>query len=213
MFLHQIRRLATFVLGVFVMSLGIAVAIRADLGTSPIAALPAVLAFASPISVGVYAILLNLAFLAIQPLILRDRFAMFQLIQLPITFAFGLLLDLSVYLTQWITPTSYFEQWGWTLVSVVLMAVGVYVETLPRLAYLPGNGLVVAISMVQSRLSFGTIKILLDALLLALAVGASLLLLGELEGVGEGTIFAAFAVGMLLGLVNLIFQRGPETSA
>ena len=195
------------------MSLGIAVAIRADLGTSPIAALPTVLSFATPISVGIYVILLNLIFFLVQPLVLRSKFERFQLIQIPITFAFGLMLDLGVYLTQWITPASYLAQWGWTLVSVVLMAIGVYVETQPRLAYLPGNGVLVAVAMVQNKLSFGTVKILLDALLLAIAVAASLVLFNGLEGVGEGTVFAALGVGMLLRLINSISLRRTKRVA
>lgn len=203
---HVLRTL-TFVLGVFIMSLGIAVAIQADLGTTPIATLPTVLAFGTPMTVGFYVILLNLLFVVLQFLVLRGRLSRLQLLQVPVTFAFGFLIDVSVYLTQGISPATYLAQWGWTVFSMVLMAVGVYIETRPKLTYLPGEGMVVAMTMVQDRISFGKLKIILDTVLLLTSVAVSLVLLNGLEGVREGTVFLAFAVGSLLHYFNKLRTR------
>lgn len=95
--------------------------------------------------------------------------------------------------------------------SVILVAIGVYVETLPRLSYLPGNGVVVALTMVQDRLSFGTLKILLDGILLGVSVVMSLILLGGLEGIGEGTIFATLAVGALIRMIASAHKKLTPT--
>lgn len=209
--LSLIRRTCIFALGVFIMSLGIAIAVRADLGTTPIASLPTVLSFATNLSVGFYIIVLNMMFFLLQIAILRKRFSVHQLFQIPITLAFGLFIDIGLYLTQWLEPLNYQTQWLWTLVSVILVAIGVYVETLPRLSYLPGNGVVVALTMVQDRLSFGTLKILLDGILLGVSVVMSLMLLGGLEGIGEGTIFATLAVGALIRMIASAHKKLTPT--
>lgn len=209
--LSLIRRTCIFVLGVFIMSLGIAIAVRADLGTTPIASLPTVLSFATNLSVGFYIIVLNMMFFLLQIAILRKRFSVHQLFQIPITLAFGLFIDIGLYLTQWLEPLNYQTQWLWTLVSVILVAIGVYVETLPRLSYLPGNGVVVALTMVQDRLSFGTLKIILDGILLGVSVIMSLILLGGLEGIGEGTIFATLAVGALIRMIASAHKKLTPT--
>lgn len=194
-----------FVTGVFIMSCGIAVGIRADLGPTPIAALPTVLSYATPLSVGFYIIGLNLIFFLVQILILRQHFTSVQLLQIPITFAFGFFIDFGLYLTRWLEPTDYLMRWAWTLLSVVLVAIGVYIETLPRLAYLPGNGVVVAFTLVQDSLSFGTMKIMLDGVLLVVSIAASLSLLHGLYGVREGTVFATFAVGIIIRGISSVF--------
>ncbi|GAA2033612.1 YitT family protein [Yaniella flava] len=207
MVFQHVQRTIIFVSGVFIMSFGIAVGIRADLGTTPLASLPTVLSFATPLSVGWYIVILNMIFFLLQVLILRRRFTRVQLMQIPITFVFGSFVDLSMYFTRWIEPTSYLTQWIWVLVSVVLVAIGVYIETLPRLSYLPGNGVVVALTVVQNRISFGSNKIILDVVLLIISVAASLLLMGELAGVREGTVFSAVTVGIIIPIVEAVHKR------
>ncbi|GAA4475540.1 YitT family protein [Enteractinococcus fodinae] len=210
--LRQLKRLTIFLLGVFLIAIGVALSVRADLGTAPIASLPAVLSFITPVSVGTYVMTLNVIFVVLQVLILRRKFPTFQLIQLPLAVAFGLFVDLAMYLTAWLEPASYLEQWAWLLASVVLLAVGVYVEMQPRLTYLPGNAIVFTIYTVLQNIRYGTIKTLVDSTLVIVAAIVSLMSMGGLYGVREGTIFSALTVGLLLRWIHALHQRfrGPE---
>lgn len=88
------------------------------------------------------------------------------------------------------------------ILGTVLVALGVFLEVLPKILYVPGEGVVVAISQVAGW-RFGTVKQCFDWSLVIIAAVLSLLLMGRLEGVREGTVFAAFAVG---GIVK-IFER------
>lgn len=189
------------------MAIGVAVSVRANLGTSPIASFPTVLSFATPLSVGTYLILLNLVFFALQILILRRKFPKFQFVQLIVTFAFGFFTDLGMYLTSWLDPGNYFMQWVWTLIGVILVALGVYIETQPRLSYIPGDGLVFVLTLVLQNIPFGTIKMIFDWTLVIVSVITSWLLLDGLEGVREGTVFAAFAVGIVIRMINALHVR------
>lgn len=205
--IRQLLRVTVFLLGILLMAMGVAVSIRADLGTSPIASFPTVLSFGTSLSVGVYMILLNIVFIALQMLILRRKFPVFQLIQLPVSIVFGLFIDLSMYLTQWLVPGNYIEQWVWTAVSVILVALGVYFEMQPRISYLPGNGLVFTIYTKLQNIPYGTIKTTFDTTLVVVSVVTSLLLMGQLNGVREGTVFAAITVGIVIRGISAIHKR------
>lgn len=205
--MRQLQRIFVFTLGVFIMALGVAVSVRANLGTSPIASFPTVLSFATPLSVGFYMVVLNLVFFVLQVLVLRRKFPLVQLVQLPVTLAFGVFTDLGMYLTSWLEPQNYVMQWVWTLVGVLLVALGVYIETQPRLSYIPGDGLVFVLTFVLQNIPFGTIKMIFDWTLVITSVLVSLILLGGLEGVREGTVFAAFAVGIVIRFISAVHKR------
>ena len=211
--IRQLNRVVVFLIGVFLVAMGIAISVRADLGTAPIASLPTVLSFATPVSVGTYVMSLNLIFVGLQAVVLRRKFRLFQLIQIPVAVAFGLLVDLCMQLTSWLDPTSYLEQWGWIFVSVVSLALGVFIEVQPRLTYLPGDGIVVAIYTVLQNVPYGTVKIVVDTIMVALAVIASWTLLGGLYGVREGTIFSALTVGIVIRVISRIATRIRQPSA
>ncbi|MGO1941636.1 MAG: YczE/YyaS/YitT family protein [Yaniella sp.] len=205
--IRQIRRTLVFLLGIFIMSFGLAVSIRANLGTSPIASFPTVLSLGTTPSVGFYLLAVNLLFLVLQILLVGRKFPLFQLVQIPVSIIFGVFTDLSLYLTTWLEPSNYLLQWAWTLGGVVLVALGVYLETQPRLSYIPGDGLVFALTLKLQNIPFGTIKLVFDWTLVVMAVVTSLLLLGHLEGVREGTAFAALTVGPVIRLIGLVHKR------
>jgi hypothetical protein len=143
---------------------------------------------------------LNIFFVFMQMLILRRRFKAFQLVQIPIAIIFGMLVDLSYYLTSWVQPDHYVMKWVVTILAALILGVGVYIQIQPKLIYLPGEGIVMALTQVTN-VRFGTMKQIFDWSLVIIAVILSLVLLQRLEGVREGTVFAAFAVG---GVVKAI---------
>ena len=206
-----LRRWLTFLFGIWVMSVGIALSIHGQLGTAPISTFPAVLDAATSLSVGFVTALMNIAFVLLQMLILRRRFKAFQLVQLPIAVLFGMLVDLSVYMTSWVQPDHYLMQWVVTIIGALILGIGVYIHTQPKLLYLPGEGVVMALTQVTS-VRFGTMKQLVDWSLVIISVVLSLILLQRLENVREGTVFAAFAVGGVVKAIERLRarRRAPE---
>ncbi|WP_231598778.1 YczE/YyaS/YitT family protein [Corynebacterium occultum] len=204
--LHYIGRLFIFTLGVFIMSLGVAASVRANLGTSPITSFPTVLSLATPLTVGTLTILLNLFFLVVEIVLRGRKFPPIQLLQFPVALAFGFFIDLNMSWTGWLNPGNYLMQWVWTIIGVLLVALGVYLEMKPKLFYIPGDGLVAVLTMV-TRIKVGTVKMCFDWTLVAISVVLSLILMGGLEGVREGTVFAAFGVGLVLKMIHNIEER------
>lgn len=203
---QYVSRWATFLLGVFVMSVGIALSVHGQLGTAPISTFPAVVAAASSWTVGAVSAVMNIAFVVLQILILRRRFKLFQLVQLPIALVFGAVIDLSLFLTSWTQTDNYVLQWVVTIFGALILGIGVYIQIQPKLLYLPGEGLVMALTQVTT-VRFGTMKQVVDWSLVVISAALSLILMQRLEGVREGTVFAAFVVGAVVKTIESAAQR------
>ena len=61
------------IIGLFIMSFGVALSVRSNLGTTPISCIPYVLSFKFPLSLGTITILFNTLLIIIQILILRSN--------------------------------------------------------------------------------------------------------------------------------------------
>jgi uncharacterized membrane protein YczE len=193
---EYIKRYLFFLIGLFVMSIGVAFSIKADLGTSPISSVPYVLSLIVPISVGQLTIAMHCVFVLLQILILRKRYQLIQLMQIPVAVVFGMMIDFSVYLLQNLQYSSYLLQWIFCMIGILFVAVGVSMEVTANVVTLAGEGLVLAICKVLP-VKFSNMKMCFDCVLVAVAALIGLLIKGELLGVREGTIAAAVFVGLL----------------
>lgn len=182
--------------GLFVMSLGVACSIKADLGTSPISSVPYVVSIISPLTVGTATIIMHCVFILLQIAILRKRYQPIQLLQLPVAVIFGFMTDFSVWLLGGVVCSSYPVQWICCMAGIILVAVGVSMEVTADVVTVAGEGLVLAICKVLP-VKFGNMKVCFDITLVVAAVLIGLIFKGELLGVREGTAAAALLVGLL----------------
>ncbi len=193
---YPVRRLLLLCAGLCIMAFGIAFSIKAALGTSPISSVPYVAAVISRLSVGTTTILINSIFILLQILILRKRYDWFQLLQFPAVILFGLMIDLAEYIISPIVFSGYMEQWMLCAVGILLLAFGVSLEVMANLILTPGEGLVITFCKVLP-IKFGNMKVIFDTSLALLSVLLSLIFLGHLDGVREGTIISALLVGQI----------------
>ena len=194
--MEKAKRYLIFLLGLFLSSLGVSLVTKADLGTSPISAIPYVLSLKFPLTLGQFTIAFSLLLIFLQLLILRRRFRLEHLLQIPISIAFGYFIDLTMGLLFFVSPGSYPEKVLYLLVGCAVLAFGVYLEVLADVAMLPGESFVRAVVLTWNT-DFGTTKVCFDVSMTAIAVAASLILSGHLAGVREGTLVAALLVGFL----------------
>lgn len=195
-FFPLLKRTIFLCLGLLIMAFGVAFSIKAALGTSPISSLPYVTGAISGLTVGTTTIIMNTAFVVIQIAILRKQYDWFQLLQLPAAVLFGMAIDLASWLIEPMTLHSYWQQWIVCLLGVFLVALGVSVEVTAKLITTAGEGIVLAICKVAP-IKFGNMKMTFDLTLVALSIVLSLVFLGHLDGVREGTVAAAILVGQL----------------
>lgn len=194
--IEYIKRYLFFLIGLFIMSIGVAFSIKADLGTSPISSVPYVLSLIVPISVGQLTIVMHCVFVLLQILILRRNYQLIQLMQLPAAVVFGFMIDFSVYLVRDLRYSSYYVQWIFCMIGILLVAVGVSMEVTANVVTLAGEGLVLGVCKVLP-VKFSNMKMCFDCILVSIAALISLLMKGKLLGIREGTIAAAILVGFL----------------
>ena len=104
-------RLALLLAGLAVMAFGVALSIKAELGTSPISSLPYVTAVISGLSVGTTTIIVNSLFVLTQIILLRRNYEWFQLLQIGIAVVFGMMIDLFGLMLEPVAVGNYAVQW------------------------------------------------------------------------------------------------------
>lgn len=188
------------------MSLGVAFSITSTLGTTPISSISYALALITGIDIGITTFIFNAALILMQFLILRSKFHKKRLLQLINCVLFGYFTDVALYLVSFVP----FEQTIpfyilYLVISILLIAFGIFVYMPANIAPLPGEGCVEAIAVVTNW-RFSTIKIGFDASMVAIALVMCALWYSNVFGaVYIGTIISAFMVGFTLRQINNIY--------
>lgn len=202
---HLANKISLFIIGLFIMALGVALSIKANLGVSPISCVPYVLSLHFSLTVGELTIIFNAFIVALQIILLRRRYRPLQLLQLVAASCFGYFIDFSLGLMQALTPEAYVSQLLVCVLSCAVIAFGVFLIVKANLTYLPGEGLAVSITDLMQT-EFGKVKISIDSSMVICGVVASFIIFGELMGIREGTIIAALLVGYLVKQFVIRFQ-------
>lgn len=199
---EYIKRYIFLVVGLAIMSFGVAFSINAELGTSPVSSIPYVTSEISGLSVGTTTIIVNTIIVLLQIVVLRRRFKLIRLLQIPVCVVFGLLIDVAGLCIEAVVPDNYFMQWVLCVCGIVLVAVGVAFEMSAGVLTLAGEGLVQALCTVLPKVKFGYMKVMVDVSFVVIAVALSFIFLHELQGVREGTVAAAIFVGLIAKFLN-----------
>ena len=206
---YKFRRFLLFVISLFINAFGIAFITKAMLGTSPITSVTYVLSMFTPYSMGIWTILLNLLFVVLEPFFmsrkeLKDEWRMYAL-QIPIACCFGLFIDFSMSILYWLQPSTYVGQVAALLAGCVILALGIALEVKVNVAMMAGEYLVNVITK-RFHGNFGFVKLGFDITLLVSACLLSLVFLSGIEGVREGTVVAALAVGPIVHFVSPYYR-------
>lgn len=199
--MEKTKRYIIFILGLLVNSLGVSLVTKANLGTSPISSVPYVLSMNFSLSLGTFTVLFSLLLIWLQYLILRKNFRFEHILQIPVSFAFGIFIDLSMNLLDFMNPEKYGIKFGCLVLGCLVLGAGVYMEILADVVMLPGESFVRSIVFRWKR-EFGTTKVLFDV---SMTIGAgilSFLFAGSLSGVREGTVIAAVLVGLIARFIG-----------
>ena len=196
---QAVRRYVVLVIGLAIMSCGIAMSKLAELGTTPISCIPATLSYSS-FTIGIWTMIFNAILVLAQLLILRKEFQLFQLLQLIIAFLIGAFTDVWVALLEpYMAPDSYIIQWAYCILAAVILGFGIMLEIKADVLMAPGEGFILAVSR-RTGIPFPRTKVISDTSMVITGAVLSILINGELLGVREGTIFAAISVGFIVGM-------------
>lgn len=193
----------------FIMTLGVALCVRSNFGSSVISTIPFVMTLAGGVgyapayTIGEYTYFMNFILVGLQILVLRRSFEPVQLFQLIIGFFFGFLLDVNMWITSTIVCGEIPMKIVVQLVGCIVLATGISLEIRCGSVTMPGEGITVAISRAFS-MPFPKAKITVDITLVAIAVGLGYMFFGTWlwNVVGVGTLIAMVLVGALVRLID-----------
>lgn len=201
------KRIIELVVGVFLVASGVAVSIHANLGTSPVTSFPYTLSCVFGLTSGVWTIVVHVLFISLQFLILRKRFKVYNLLQLPLAILFGSFIDLMNNFLGFLHYENYFQQWILCIIGIILVGIGVAFEVEADIIVLAVEGFAGAVTQVTGK-KFGDVKMFTDCGIVAAAVIIGLVFGGKLFGVREGTVAAAIFVGQIAKLFKrFVFDR------
>lgn len=196
-----IRKLFVLVAGLACIAIGVAFAVSAQLGISPIASVPFVYSLRFSPTLGELTMIINLFFFVIQVCIEQRNFNMNQLFQIPTLFIFGYFIDASLFFIHDLPIHNYFLQLLWCLLGCIILAIGIILEVKSNLTTLPSESVINTVARV-AKMNFGKLKIMLDTSLVTIAGLSSFLFFNRIEGIREGTLITAVLVGYLIRLFN-----------
>ena len=155
-------------------------------------------------SLGTWTYLFQAA-LVLTLMILRRRFVLPYLLSFAVGFVFSELLDVH---ELWIDVLP--AQLGWRVVyfvvSYLLISLGIALSNHCRLPIIPTDLFPRELSQITG-LSYPKIKISFDAICLVVTAGMTYLFLGQVKGIGIGTVLSALTIGKVIGVIGNWLDR------
>lgn len=195
---HLALRWCLLAIGIVVMAAGIVIVTKSATGNTPISSTGYVLNVAFPsVSYGMFMFFWNILLLLGQVVILRRRFQPLALLQIPISVLFSLSIDMFASLLSWFSPVNYAESLGMLALGIVTLAAGVSCTVVANVVMNCGEALVAAITS-KTGWNFGYTKVGFDISCVIIACLVSLITMGNVTGVREGTVAAAVITGFVV---------------
>lgn len=203
-----VKRYTLFIISLFFAAFGVAITKHGELGVSPISSVPNVLSSRiDSLSLGAWLIIWNCILIVGQVVILKKEFQLIQLLQIPLSFLFGIFTDFGVWCMSYVSNDYYAVRILLVLVGIISLGFGVALSVIANVIMNSGEAFVKAISD-KSGMLFGNVKIGFDVGCVALALVASWILFdGKIVGTREGTILTALLTGVV---VNFFVKRISE---
>lgn len=201
------KRLVFYVLGLFLLSLGVSLSIQAGLGVSPVSSLAYAFALTTGLSIGFTTVIANVLFIVIQVLI-NKRIALNEFVgQLIISFLFGFFMDATLLFVQLLpTPETIFTRIVFLIVSLFVVATGLIGYFTAKLPLMPYDALTHVFSE-KFNLKFSKTKISSDLINVCVAGAICLIFIQSLGSIGIGTLVAAYFIGKILGWMIKHYQQ------
>jgi uncharacterized membrane protein YczE len=198
-----IKRIVFSSCGLIIMVLGIAMYIKANIGAPCGDVIPVAVSHFTPLTVGQCAVLFHVLCIIMQVLVTR-RPQIKHVLQLPLAFAFGILMDVFLNLLDF-ELVNIFYRVALLLAGIIIFSFGIRVIVGSNLLLLPPDGLAREIGgILGGAMSKG--KLVFDIAVTLIAILITLLLAGNaFLVVNIGTLICAVGTGPLIGLYMKLF--------
>ena len=200
-----IKRYVTFLVGLAVMALAVALMTKAALGISPIQSICYVvyLGFPQHLSLGTLIFCWNCVLFLLQPVILGKRFQRINLVQLPLSLFFGWTVDGFGAMLSGLAPTLLLWRILLMLCAVAVLALGISITLAAKTVMNPGEAFVAAVSE-KTGIALSRVKVATDLIIITVSVITSFALFGRwrFDTIGIGTLTSGTCVGFIVGFFS-----------
>ncbi|MCQ2431114.1 MAG: DUF6198 family protein [Clostridia bacterium] len=194
---ERIKRYILFLLCLFFMGIGIALTKHGALGVSPVSSVANVISLKfTALSFGMWLTVTNILLLLGQIVLLRRKFKLFQLLQIPLSFLFGYFTDFGMWIIRAVPNDFYPVQLILVFSGIIVLGFGITLGIAADVILNSGEAFVKALSDTL-KTDFGNTKIAFDVSWVLVSIVLSLIFFGgKLYGVREGTVISAVCVGI-----------------
>lgn len=198
-------RILIYLLGIVLVSIGIVLCKKSNLGISPISSVPYVLEYIVPISFGALTMLFHLVNIVAQMALVKKVWDIKLLLQIPLAVVFGQTINFFQKCIS-IDNGNAGMQWLALGMSVLFTAVGMVCMLDMKLVTNPPDGVVKEISEKYS-LKFGNVKIMYDVTMVIISVLLGIICCKKIMGIGIGTLVSAIFIGKCVSLINHVIKQ------
>ena len=201
----EFRRIFNYVFGLFLITLGVGLSIKSNLGSTPVSSIPYTLNVIWGIEIGVATVIFHTMLVITELILLRRAFKPKHFLQVPVGILFGFFTTISVNLVNLLPDTSNIILIAiMVLVSTFLVALGLFFYVPTNIVPLSVEGITQAIAIVSNQ-PFTKVKVCFDVSVVVLSFVLCFIFTGVIGGsVGIGTIFSAIFVGITLKYINKV---------
>ena len=193
------RRYLLFVISLFISALGVAITKKGELGVSPISSVANALSMQfSFLTLGNWLIIWNCVLILGQILLMKRKFQLIQLLQIPLSLLFGYFTDFGMWLMSLFEIDGYIIRIIFVIIGTLVLGFGISLSFIANVVMNSGEAFVKALADSLHK-NFGNLKVFFDVSCVVTAVILSLVFFNmKIEGTREGTIVAALLTGIVV---------------
>jgi uncharacterized membrane protein YczE len=193
-------------IAVILNSFGVVLMLHSNGGISAISSVPYAFSEVFPIlSLGTWNYIFQ-GLLVLSLMVLRKKFVLEYLLSFLVGFVFGKLLDVHEAWVSKLLPQTLPLCILYFLISYFILCFGVALCNRCKLPIAPTDLFPREVSQIK-HIAYSKVKIPFDVLCLATTAALTFFFLGEIRGLGIGTVVAAFTMGKTIGIIGKWMDR------
>ena len=204
--LQFVIRILFYCIALLFMAVGVVLSANSDLGISPVNSLAYVISDILHTAPGTVVTSIYCLYIVMQIIILRKEFKWINLFQIAFSTLFGYFVNFAEWLLgDFVLPGGYAGRFIMMLISLVIIAFGVFLFLEVELIPMPIEGLILAIAKKLNK-PFPATKVRVDCLTVALGIVLTVIFLHKFPFIDagvrirEGTIISAIFTGTIVGM-------------
>lgn len=202
-----IKRILHYILGLYLITLGVAFSIKSNLGSAPVSSIPYSMNLIWAVEIGVATFIFHAILVLIEWFLLKKDFKKKHFLQVFVGVLFGAFTSFSVSLVNFIPPANDF------IIALIMIILSIFFIALGLFFYVPTNLIPLSVEGVTQSIAivfnkpFSRIKVYFDICVVLIALLLSFIFLHNNGSVGIGTILTALFVGITINFLHKLHHN------